>query len=113
MFIRSRCYYVYILTNQQRTVLYTGVTNDLEQRILQHYRSRGQSDSFTGKYHAYYLLYYEPHPYINNAIAREKEIKHWRREKKMRLINAFNPNLEFLNEKLLGCWPPKEQPSSF
>jgi putative endonuclease len=111
--MRNRCYYVYILTNQQRTVLYTGVTNDLEQRIIEHYRSRGQKDSFTGKYHAYYLLYYEPHQYINNAIAREKEIKPWRREKKMKLIGQFNPALEFLKEKLFGCWPPKELPSRF
>jgi putative endonuclease len=113
MLLRSRCYYVYLLTNQQRTVLYTGVTNDLEQRLTEHYRSRGQNDSFTGKYHAYYLLYYEPHHYINNAIAREKELKHWRREKKMELIGAFNPSLEFLNEKVFGGWPPKELPSRF
>lgn len=48
------------------------MTNDLEQRITEHYRGRGQSDSFTGKYHAYYLLYYEAQC-VNNAIAREKK----------------------------------------
>jgi putative endonuclease len=99
---------VYVLNNQQRTVLYTGVTNNLEQRIVEHYTKKGQNNSFTSKYHAYYLLYYEPHQYINNAIWREKEIKGWRREKKMQLINEFNPGLAFLNEKLFGCWPPKE-----
>jgi putative endonuclease len=111
--MRNRCYYVYILTNQQRTVLYIGVTNDIEQRIIEHYRGRGQNDSFTGRYYAYYLLYYEPHQYINNAIAREKEIKRWSREKKMQLINSFNPGLQFLNESLFRCWPPQELPSRF
>ena len=58
--------------------------------------------------HAYYLLYYEAHGYINNAIYREKEIKGWTREKKMKLIGEFNPSLEFLNERLFGSWPPKQ-----
>jgi putative endonuclease len=106
--MRSRCYYVYMLTNVKRTVLYTGVTNDLEQRIFEHYTGADHHQSFTAKYHVYYLLYYEPHQYIDNAIRREKEIKGWSREKKMQLIAEFNPALEFLNEKLFGCWPPKQ-----
>lgn len=106
--LKTKCYYVYILTNQQRTVLYTGVTNDLKQRIQEHYSQRGQKTSFTGKYHAYYLLYFEPHQYINNAIAREKEIKGWVRVKKMRLINETNPALKFLNEDLFGAWALKK-----
>lgn len=106
--LNTKCFYVYILTNQQRTVLYTGVTNDLRQRIQEHYAQRGQKKSFTGKYHAYYLLYFEPHQYINNAIAREKEIKGWKRERKMKLINEMNPSLRFLNEELFGVWSPKE-----
>jgi putative endonuclease len=106
--MRSRCFYVYLLTNVKRTVLYTGVTNDLEQRIIEHYTGADLHQSFTAKYHVYYLLYYEPHPYINNAICREKEIKGWSRAKKMQLIAEFNPGLEFLNEKLFGCWPPKQ-----
>lgn len=61
----------------------------------------------------YYLLYYEAHKYINNAIAREKDIKLMCRAKKMQLISEFNPGLEFLNETVLGCWPPKELPSRF
>jgi len=104
----TKCFYVYILTNQLKTVLYTGVTNDLKQRIQEHYSQRGQKTSFTGKYHVYYLIYYEPHKYINNAIAREKEIKGLKRERKMELINEMNPQLRFLNEELFGAWPPKE-----
>ena len=50
-------YYVYILTNYTKTVLYTGVTNNLEGRILKHYSERGNSKVFTGKYHAYYLIF--------------------------------------------------------
>ena len=101
-------YYVYILTNQNKTVLYTGVTNNLQERILQHYQNRQTNNSFPGKYAAYYLLFYEGHQYINNAIAREKEIKGWTREKKWGLINSFNPETKFLNEEMFGEWPPKE-----
>jgi putative endonuclease len=101
-------YYVYILTNQNKTVLYTGVTNNLKERILQHYQNRQTTNSFTGKYATYYLLFYEPHQYINNAIAREKEIKGWVRQKKWELFNSFNPEGKFLKEELFGEWPPKE-----
>ena len=104
----NRCFYVYILTNKLRTVLYTGVTNNLEQRIIEHWLNRGQNKSFTSAYNVYFLLYYEVFRYINDAIAREKELKKWRREKKMKLINQFNPGLEFLNAKLLGKWPPEK-----
>jgi putative endonuclease len=82
------------------------MTNNLEQRIIEHYLERGNSKSFTGKYHAFYLLYYESSSYVNNMIAREKEIKGWRRSKKEELITAFNPDWKFLNEELFGKWPP-------
>lgn len=105
----NHCYYVYILTNQLRTVLYTGVTNDLKQRVSEHYQQRGQKTSFTGTYHVYWLLHFETFQYINDAIAREKEIKGWRREKKMTLINKTNPELKFLNEETFGEWPLKDE----
>jgi len=106
--LNTKCFYVYILTNKLKTVLYTGVTNNLSQRIQEHYLQRGQKTSFTARYHAYYLLYFEPHQYINNAIAREKEIKGWTREKKMKMINEMNPLLEFLNKEVFGTWRPLE-----
>jgi len=84
------------------------MTNNLEQRIIEHYLDRGSPKSFTGKYHAFYLLFYESSIYIKNTIAREKEIKGWRRSKKMDLINTFNPSWKFLNEELFGNWPPDE-----
>jgi len=105
----EKLYYVYILTNFHKTVLYTGMTNDLEQRIVEHYLNRGTTSSFTSKYNVYYLLYYESSKYINNIIAREKEIKGWRRNKKEELINRFNPEWKFLNTELFGQWPPAEK----
>ena len=56
-------------------------------------------------YKVYYLLYFEGHKYINNAIAREKEIKGWTREKKMKLISEINPEWQFLNQEVFGKWP--------
>ena len=100
--MHQKVYYVCMLTNALKTVLYTGVTNDLLQRITEHYKYRGQQTSFTSKYNVYYLLWFELHHYINNAIAREKEIKGWRREKKMELIAQMNPRLRFLNEEVFG-----------
>ena len=101
-------YYVYILTNFKRTVYYTGVTNDLSQRLIEHYLNKGDKNSFTGRYHVNNLLYYQDFKYINNAIEWEKEIKGWRREKKIMLIKQFNPKMEFLNKELLGKWPPDD-----
>jgi len=106
MIINKRSYSVYILTNYNKTVLYTGVTNDLEQRIIEHYLNSHNPKSFTGKYKTFYLLYYEDFDYINNAIAREKEIKGWTRLKKEELIKTFNPEMNFLNIELFGKWPP-------
>ncbi len=65
-------YYFYILTNQQKTVLYTGVTNNLEQRIIEHWQNRGKQNSFTGKYYAYYLLFYESYTYLI-MLSKEKK----------------------------------------
>jgi putative endonuclease len=106
--MHQKKFFVYILTNKEKTVFYTGVTNDLEQRIIEHYSGKEGSGAFTTKYRCYYLLFYEAFDYITNAIAREKEIKGWRREKKLELIRDFNPGLNLLNEELFGEWPPKE-----
>ena len=86
-------YYVYILASKSR-VLYIGVTNDLTARILQH-RS-GEIGGFTSDYKVHRLVYYEQHAWIQNAIAREKQLKRWRREKKVWLIERENPTWEDL-----------------
>lgn len=106
MYFNNREYYVYILSNYKKTVFYTGVTNNLIQRVTEHYLDKGNVKTLTGKYNCFYLMYYECTQYINNAIAREKEIKGWSREKKMELIRSFNPGLKFLNHEVLGEWPP-------
>ena len=90
-------FYVYITTNPDRSVLYIGVTNDLRRRLYEHTENKGNKNTFTGKYFCYNLVYYEHFTHIEHAIEREKEIKKFRREKKDRLINAFNPEWKFLN----------------
>ena len=102
-------FYVYILTNSTKSTLYVGVTNNLMQRIIEHYLDRGKPKSFSTRYSCYYLLYYEEHDYINNAIAREKQIKKWSRKKKEELIKTKNPDFKFLNVELFGEWPPDER----
>ncbi len=95
-------YYVYIVTNEKKTVLYIGVTNNIQNRLSQHYfDSENAKKSFAGKYNCYHLVYYEPFDFIESAIAREKELKKWRREKKDILISSFNPNWEFLNQQVI------------
>lgn len=83
-----RSYYVYIATNNSET-LYVGVTNDLERRMRQH--ASGSTPGFTAKYKVNKLLYFEEISDINDAITREKQIKNWRRAKKVWLINQLNP----------------------
>ena len=82
MICDQHCYSFYITTNSTRNVLYCGVTNDFQQRIVEHYLSKGNSKTFAGKYYCYWVVYFEHFRYINDAIAREKEVKKWRREKK-------------------------------
>lgn len=89
-------FYVYILTNKSKTVLYTGVTNDIRRRLKEH-REKKNPKSFTSRYNVEFLLYYEHFGWIQLAIAREKEIKDLRRELKLDLIKGFNPDLQFLN----------------
>lgn len=84
------------------------VTNDLSYRIIDHYLQKGSTSSFTGKFYCYWLIFYEEFEYINNAIAREKEIKGWTRKKKEELITSFNPTWLFLNSEVCGIWPPEQ-----
>ncbi len=94
-------YFVYITTNITRKVLYTGVSNDLKRRLYEHEQAALNGEShFTSKYKVFYLIYWERFSYIYQAIEREKQIKGWRRSKKVALITAFNPEWKFLNEDL-------------
>lgn len=95
-------YFVYIITNQYRTTLYIGITNNLQKRLDQHYfESQNAKKSFAGKYNCIYLVYYEGFESSKIAIAREKELKKWRREKKNKLITDFNPKWETLNNEVI------------
>jgi putative endonuclease len=100
--VGSHNYIVYIVTNKNKTVLYTGVTNSIERRLLEHEEDAKNFlyPSFAGHYNAHHLLYYERFEYIEDAIAREKEIKGWSRNKKENLINIDNPDWRFLNDEI-------------
>ena len=102
MLKKDHNYFVYMVTNPKRTVLYTGMTNDLKRRLQEHIEAREKENnkSFTGKYFAYNLVWYEWHQYVNDAIAREKQIKKWRRDKKEFLIAQMNPEWKFLNNEV-------------
>ena len=84
-------YFVYITTNPSKTVLYTGVTNNLIRRMKEHYQNRGKQKTFAGKYYCYNLIYYEEYFSPSIAIEREKEIKNMSRKKKEKLIAEKNP----------------------
>jgi len=86
--MRIYLYYVYILTNEHHTVLYTGVTNDLERRCYEH--KHKLIKGFTQKYNVDKLVYFEQFDYIDLAIAREKQVKGYSRVKKIALINQMN-----------------------
>ena len=88
-------YYVYILTNQYNTVVYTGVTNNLERRLYEH--KNHLVDGFTKKYNLNKLVYFETTNDVRSAIEREKQIKGWRRSKKNDLIATVNPEWKDLS----------------
>ncbi|MFZ4799258.1 MAG: GIY-YIG nuclease family protein [Bacteroidia bacterium] len=90
--------YVYITTNLNKSVLYTGITNDIKRRLYEHETdSKTVKSTFAGKFNCYNLIYFEEFLDINQAIYREKEIKGWTRKKKIVLINSINKDWNFLN----------------
>ena len=96
----SHNYYVYILTNKNKTVLYKGVTNNLKERLHFHTNPLPFSKAFTAKYKCFFLIYYEHFSEINTAIKREKQIKGLSRKKKEYLRTQFNANWTFLNDSI-------------
>ena len=79
------------MTNKYRTTLYVGVTSDLNKRVVEHQNEIGSE--FTKKYNLKNLIYYEEFNDINQAIAREKQIKNWKKDWKLNLIKEMNPSL--------------------
>ena len=99
--IGTHNYFVYITTNKNKTVLYTGVTNDLKGRLWEHKEgTRTGKRTFAGKYNCYHLIFFEMYDHIEHAIDREKQIKGWKGIKKENLINNFNTEWKFLNEEI-------------
>lgn len=101
--MRDYVFYVYILTNPTKTTLYIGMTNSLKRRLTEHLDKKGTSKSFTGKYFCHQLIYYEVFQYVNDAIARENQIKRWSRKKKELLINRSNPEWNLLNRDFISA----------
>ena len=95
-------YYVYIMSNRSKTI-YTGMTNGLRKRVIQH--KLGINEGFTKKYKIDRLVYWEDYEYVRDAMAREKEIKGWLRIKKIQLIVSMNPTWKDLS---LELWPELE-----
>ena len=92
---RERRYYVYIMASRSLT-LYTGVTDNIYRRSLEH--KSGEIEGFTKRYNINRLMYYEVFRYVNNAIAREKQVKAWTRAKRLALIKSLNPTWQDLAE---------------
>ncbi len=95
-----KAYYVYMMTNRSRVVLYTGVTKSLQRRLWFH--DNASKRNFTKRYKVDRLVYYERFDRARDAISREKEIKGWRREKKNDLVRTLNPKWEDLAKQLFG-----------
>lgn len=96
----EKTYYVYILSSQRR-VLYIGITSHIERRVRQH--KSHAFGGFTAKYNVTNLVYLERYSSVGKAIHREKELKDWRREKKIALIESSNPKW---NDLSYGWYQP-------
>ena len=91
-------YWIYILANKYNNVLYIGVTNDLQRRVFEH--KNKLVEGFTQKYNVDRLVYYESTEDVEAAILREKQLKNWRKEKKLVLIERMNPKWLDLSEDI-------------
>ena len=98
--MQERQYCVYIMTNAHNTTLYTGVTNNLQRRVLEH--RDGKGSSFTKRYNLTKLVYFECGNSVDTAISREKQIKAGSRQKKIDLVNQMNPEWKDLYKEYFG-----------
>ena len=95
-------FYVYIITNKHRSTYYIGMTNNLGRRLTEHKENIEKGiKTFASKYNIKFLVYYEKYTWVQEAIAREKELKGWKRDKKLELIRSFNEDFEFLNHRFI------------
>jgi putative endonuclease len=91
----KKTWFVYIITNYTNSVLYTGITNDLQRRVYEHKAGTIKS-SFSKRYKLYKLIWFQEFDFPNTAIEMEKRLKGWRRDKKLELIQERNPNFQDL-----------------
>ena len=98
----DRSYFTYIMASRSRT-LYIGVTGDLLKRVFQH--KWREHEVFTARYYCDRLVWFERHQFVQDAIAREKELKGWRRSKKIGLIESVNPAWVDLSREWYDCEP--------
>ena len=91
-----KTYYTYIMSSNNNSTLYIGVTGDINKRVIEH--KSGNGSVFTSKYHCKKLVYFERFSDISQAISREKELKGWIRAKKEKLIDTINPFRKDLSE---------------
>jgi putative endonuclease len=98
--LSNPCYYVYLITDISRKELFTGVTSNLQARLLQHEQEARRRLPKNGEA---ILVYYEQHPDMLQAIGREQEIKSWSRKKKAELVNTTNPDWRPLNEEIYAA----------
>ena len=92
--------YVYILASKRNGTLYIGITTDLVKRVYEH--KHDLVDGFAKRYKVHHLVYIEEHEDIRQAIAREKQIKKWKRKWKLELIEKDNPNWRDLYDEIIG-----------
>jgi putative endonuclease len=107
---REHRFYVYILQSSSRRALYIGMTNNLHKRVFQHKTHR--FEGFTDQYNAVRLVYWERCDDVHKAIGREKQLKGWRREKKLWLIARFNPGWKDLAAEWYESAPETQGPST-
>jgi putative endonuclease len=93
--MKPRWYYTYIMQSSSRRALYTGVCSNLERRVFQH--KNGTYEGFTSRHQAWRLVYFERFGDVRTAIDREKQLKGWRRDKKLALIESVNPKWKDLS----------------
>ena len=106
----DRVFYVYILAGKSG-VLYTGMTNNLEKRVAEH--KSGEIEGFTSQFREGRLVYWESFDDVRKAISREKQIKGWRREKKVALIESINRDWHDLSENSAGSQPTRDIAKGF
>ncbi|MCB9211450.1 MAG: GIY-YIG nuclease family protein [Ignavibacteriales bacterium] len=99
-----KTYYLYIITNKNNKVLYIGMTNDLQRRMYEHKNKIFKG--FSAKYNCNKLVYYSFSNDVNSIIVKEKEVKKWRREKKIRLIEDMNPGWKDLSDQYVRDLSP-------